>query len=59
MPDLILMRLGEVAVMVKLSPSYIAKLVREQRFPPSSHRFGPRAVRWLKSDIVVWLQACD
>ncbi|WP_408870220.1 helix-turn-helix transcriptional regulator [Gluconobacter japonicus] len=53
------MRLGEVAVMVKLSPSYIAKLVREQRFPPSSHRFGPRAVRWLKSDIVVWLQACD
>lgn len=51
-----LLSIREVASRVGLSSGYLRKLVIAQRFPAPSHRFGPRAVRWLNSDIEAWIK---
>ncbi|WP_172493696.1 helix-turn-helix transcriptional regulator [Gluconobacter oxydans] len=51
-----LLSIREVASRVGLSSGYLRKLVIAQKFPAPSHRFGPRAVRWLDSDLEAWLK---
>ncbi|WP_408740328.1 helix-turn-helix transcriptional regulator [Acetobacter sp. AN02] len=51
-----LLSIREVASRVGLSSGYVRKLVIAQKFPAPSHRFGPRAVRWLDSDLEAWLK---
>lgn len=49
------LRIEAVAELVDLSPSTVYRLAREGRFP-SPRRVTERVPRWLRSEIIAWLQ---
>ncbi len=51
-----LLRRQEVEARCGLSRTSIYRLMREGRFP-APLRVGPRAVRWLETEIEAWLSA--
>lgn len=51
-----LLTLKQVCERVSMSPSYVRLLIRNDKFPPASHKISPRTVRWLESTITEWIQ---
>ncbi|WP_231869323.1 helix-turn-helix transcriptional regulator [Acetobacter ascendens] len=39
-----------------MSPSYVRLLIRNDKFPPATHKISPRTVRWLESTVTEWIQ---
>jgi prophage regulatory protein len=50
-----LLRLAEVSAMVGLGRTSIYHMIEEGAFP-SARRVGEKAVRWLESEVVEWMQ---
>lgn len=49
-------RRREVEERVRLSRSTLYKMIAEGKFP-APHRLGKRAVRFLESDVVAWMNS--
>lgn len=50
-----IIRIEEVAKMVKLCRSSIHLQTRDRRFPPKV-RLGPKSVGWRRSDVLQWIE---
>lgn len=51
-----LISLEELSLWINVQRQTIHRWIRARRFPPPI-RFGPRLLRWRKSDVVRWLTA--
>jgi len=56
MPNRTIYRLPQVMARTGLSRSTIYELIRKGKFP-SQINLGPRAVGWIESEIVNWIEA--
>ena len=52
-----LVGIREVAELTALSRGSIYGLMRQNRFPRPL-QVGPKAVRWLESDLQAWMESC-